>query len=562
MPGVIRFRHRICKACLHAKANGIDSLRDGKIFKGDNLRVLFALFVLSYTFAATGAVCDVQGTEATALERVIARNCGQIPYPIEAIGAFLKIESNIFSFGDLGQGIDFFRIPYGRSLVRAHTNSAHPRYVTEFSYLSAGLSGGFLPLLYLGFTPNTHQIEAISWNDLQRRYEFYVVENYGSSEVRVVRPNRATCTACHQNGGPIFPRAPWSEIEGSPQLDLSASDGEVGAPQASAIPGAFAFDSRIRQSAMALKIADVCQTICQNTQCKADFMAALIAESAKKPNVNLGSLSSKSATQPYSLDQFFKDHPENHLEEYAGRPSSVIPDRATARDGVRTITLQLIPGTEAIAPDVFADDILDSVSPITPGGLGVVQVTDTHPAADPLTPRPLQKISRSQLLRNTATALKVCYGTWRDQIGELGLDLKTLTRNIRNSPWAKNYFSNPKHNTEQTLSFISGHPIAKEARSRDRVVKSLPHPLNRSPRVILTKVCGSCHGSGIDSLGSGGYELPLGSPQALAVYSEKSPGRLLQMLRGRAMPPMDSQYSISAEERERLIRFLESSLKP
>ncbi len=533
---------------------------------------LFFVYVLLLLFGLTVAPspvwsCEVTGEESTAFERIIARTCGLVPYPIEAFGKLLKVEPNIVSLGDLvtsgghKTGIDFFRIPYGRSLVRSHTDLNHPRYVTEFSYLSNGLKGGFLPLLYLGFTPNTQQIEVISWNDLERIYEFYLVENYGSPSAKVVRPARGTCTACHQNGGPIFPRDPWTEMEGSSQFSLSIkiSDKQPGAPKASSKPGPLVYDSRVRQSAMALKIADVCQSVCRDTKCKANFMAALIWESLSKVQVNLSSIGSLSFPRSadragYSLEQFFKDHPENQMDQIPGRPSSVIPDRNTNRSYVRTIRLKLVPGTDRISPDFYKDDITDSAALFSSG---TVDIPDSHPAADPLTPRPLQKLNQAQLKRNAATAIKVCYGTWKYQIEELRIDLPTLIQNVRNSPLADPYFAKPWRTSEQTLDFLRGQSPKEEVQA-SREVLNLGQPKSRPPQVILKQVCGACHGSGPHSIGSGGYELPLDSAAQLRAYGTKSPGMVLRLIRNQSMPPLDPQNSISSEERERLIRFIET----
>lgn len=503
--------------------------------------------------------CPLTGKEETAFERIVSRNCGKVPYPIEEIGAGLRVEGHIFSHGDMGDGVDFFRIPYGRSLVREHTNLRRPRYLTQFSYLNQ-VTGGFLPLLYLGYTPSTAQIEIISWSDLKSRYEFYVVENYHQESGQIVHPDRGTCITCHQNGGPIFSRAPWTEIEGASRLNFALSENTPGAPKASAKPGPLAYDSRVRQSAWALKMFDVCKSICETAQCKSDFMAALISESLKRVSVNLTSPFQTPKDTVYPLHQFFAEHPENRLDSYRGRPSSVIPNRNTDESNESQILnahidVLHIPGTQNLDPNIYNEGVLDSSRPLSKSSrIKSENGTEALSLEDPKLPRPLQTLTKTEIVNGAATAVKICYGVWAEQIRSLGLSVEAMVTNLRTSKSAEKFFAHEFPSADRTLRFLSGAEILSPA------IAPSPAPGSRetrSPQVVLLETCGACHGSGLNSLGSGGYVLPLDSVSELREYGRRQPGLVLRMIRDRIMPPRESKFSITLKEREQLLKYLE-----
>lgn len=73
--------------------------------------------------------------------------------------------------------------------------------------------------LFLGYQEKSGTIEVISYNEAAGRFEFQVVRDYRPGGRReVVYANRALCTVCHQNQGPIFSRPLWDETQANPQI--------------------------------------------------------------------------------------------------------------------------------------------------------------------------------------------------------------------------------------------------------------------------------------------------------------------------------------------------------
>ena len=146
----------------------------------------------------------------------------QVPFPFSALLANIE--------GHLEPGKTPIRvlIPLGRSLQR---EAAAPLYFTYPRVVVAidaeprhepGTANVFLrSLLFLGYQEKAKTIEVISYNDEAGRFEFQTVRNYGQGLVpRVTYAERGLCTACHQNGGPIFSETPWSETDDSYNISL------------------------------------------------------------------------------------------------------------------------------------------------------------------------------------------------------------------------------------------------------------------------------------------------------------------------------------------------------
>ena len=79
--------------------------------------------------------------------------------------------------------------------------------------------------LYIGYQEKANAMEIISYNDHAGRFEFQVVTDYAEGKSpKVSYVERSTCTGCHQNQGPIFPRPPWNETESNRDIfDLLAA---------------------------------------------------------------------------------------------------------------------------------------------------------------------------------------------------------------------------------------------------------------------------------------------------------------------------------------------------
>lgn len=111
-------------------------------------------------------------------------------------------------------------IPLGRCISRYAASPDYfgsPRVVLATTLEDAGRAGTQLPFvkdrLFIGYQPETGSMEVISYNELAGRFEFQQVTNYGEGIPEVAYPDRNTCTACHQNQGPIFSQAPWDETD-------------------------------------------------------------------------------------------------------------------------------------------------------------------------------------------------------------------------------------------------------------------------------------------------------------------------------------------------------------
>jgi mono/diheme cytochrome c family protein len=137
---------------------------------------------------------------------LVEQNGGEIPFPFEKL--LNDFYPKVRKFED--EALPFVLIPKGRSLQRRSADFRNPRIV-------AGLGWRF-PIL-LGYAPTAGEIEVISFNPREARFDFHTVKDYREGgHPKLVAANRASCVACHQNGGPIFSRAPWREAREPPLL--------------------------------------------------------------------------------------------------------------------------------------------------------------------------------------------------------------------------------------------------------------------------------------------------------------------------------------------------------
>ena len=138
-----------------------------------------------------------------------------IPYPFDALIQLLERQSDNGS----KPAVSHTLIPIGRSLQReaaAPDYFKSPRSIISIAGEPVEQPGEVSEVmkyrLFIGHQAKAEAMEVISYNNQAGRFEFQVVEDYRADAKPRVRPaNRAICMACHQNGGPIFSRAPWSE---------------------------------------------------------------------------------------------------------------------------------------------------------------------------------------------------------------------------------------------------------------------------------------------------------------------------------------------------------------
>jgi hypothetical protein len=112
--------------------------------------------------------------------------------------------------------------PDGRSLQRKAASYRSPRIVVAFNQMPQAdiETKVFLKdRLYIGFVPDAHQMEVISYNEEAGRFEYQLVLDYESPDPlkkpRVIYAQRAFCMACHQSAGTLFSKQPWMESNGA-----------------------------------------------------------------------------------------------------------------------------------------------------------------------------------------------------------------------------------------------------------------------------------------------------------------------------------------------------------
>jgi hypothetical protein len=152
-------------------------------------------------------------------DRVVAGAGGRVPFPFAALARTIEERLGPGAWGAVKRVL----IPRGRSLQRdagAPAFFRHPRAVLAVDAEPAGHMASALFLkdrLYLGYQETAAILEVISYNETAGRFEFQVVKDYRPGAApRLFYANRALCTACHQNGAPIFARQLWDETNANP----------------------------------------------------------------------------------------------------------------------------------------------------------------------------------------------------------------------------------------------------------------------------------------------------------------------------------------------------------
>ena len=145
----------------------------------------------------------------------------KVPFPFTEL--IKAIEAKLANEKGTRERVRQVLIPLGRSLQRhaaAPDYFKYPRVVVAVDSESANPGDPLLKdRLFLGYQQRANLIEVISYNEQYGRFEFQVVRNYGpGTEPKVLYAQRTICLSCHQNGGPIFSRAAWSETAANPKI--------------------------------------------------------------------------------------------------------------------------------------------------------------------------------------------------------------------------------------------------------------------------------------------------------------------------------------------------------
>lgn len=136
-----------------------------------------------------------------------------VPFPFERLVAAVEREVG-------AGGVARVLIPRGRSLQRDAAGAdffAFPRAVVAAT--ADGPESKLADRMFIAYHERAGVLEVVSYNEAAGRFEFQVVRDYrASARPRVAYANRELCTACHQNGGPIFARPLWDETNASPEI--------------------------------------------------------------------------------------------------------------------------------------------------------------------------------------------------------------------------------------------------------------------------------------------------------------------------------------------------------
>ncbi len=140
-----------------------------------------------------------------------------IPYPYQELRRLIESQTAAPTLVTM--------FPRGRSLQRNAAREAPFRYPRLVMAAASGTkptpdNWGLLlqDRLYIGYVESTNQLEVISFNDADGRFEFQLVENYGPTGADVRYASREFCQSCHQNQAPIFSVAPWDETTANPKI--------------------------------------------------------------------------------------------------------------------------------------------------------------------------------------------------------------------------------------------------------------------------------------------------------------------------------------------------------
>ena len=298
-----------------------------------SLTSLFFIFVFGFSTALSAQIEDARLEDSTFNQLMNAINGGKIPYPFKDL---------INSIGDNAiEDSNILMIPKGRSLVKHHSSLRNPRLLVDPLDLPKGVGDSKEELrkklgiakgdLYLGYVPGTDKIEVISFNKSTDKYDFFIIDDYAPGKKPKLSHQTGMCTTCHQNGGPLFPKSPWTEILGKTSQKITNVGGFVKVlgenemmeriiaanPDRTEIEGvpinrglkrfdAFRlveFDSGVRNNSDRLMANQICSTLCQPSDfsCKKNLFKLAYSELIKPiPNdKNLALMTSKMNIDKY-----------------------------------------------------------------------------------------------------------------------------------------------------------------------------------------------------------------------------------------------------------------------
>jgi hypothetical protein len=235
------------------------------------------------------------GHPGTLFDQLLEANAGgKIPTDYETLAKVV-----------LGSDRDDVLFASSRSLQRAATSFAHPRHVAtptarlaEAAAFRAMSTNG---RLFIGFAETTDQVEIISWNNREGRFDFELITGFAPGRTPKLSPaDRKECEDCHQNGAPIFPRFAWRETNRSNgttdpgdvdtaarMIEARQGDNQVNGVRIDKSVNPFEVDDAVRAGNRLVQVRRACAVACgglapaETSVCRAHLLKAALARKAK-----------------------------------------------------------------------------------------------------------------------------------------------------------------------------------------------------------------------------------------------------------------------------------------
>lgn len=472
---------------------------------------------------------------------------------LENQAAPLKFEDVITRMKRKNPGTDLeIRNSQSRSLQKMTTSPSTPRRIFSFA------SPQDAPV-FLGHVDQSSDMEILSWNYKNQEFDFLILEFSDSSDrsrPKLVLPQRKVCLECHQSGGPIFSRFPWSEtITGDKK----------------------GFDRNVRFENKRLQSIQICKTACgSNSECKKNLFYLGLAGKDLLEVDERGYLLSD---DPIELARFKQLTQLNWPKDGYSFVSSVIPDidprtqRIALSDETfyspwNTMTfnewkerLQTSPFfnlEKTLLPGLSTFQIQDD-GESGPDGTSFgasLNANDPLQFSNPALPRPrVEAISALDLGLESLTTFETCVPLLSDELKNLRSLLgKEKLKLIAFDPSTSNVdnFDFPsreiliselvKRYPESQSIFFKKPPISPE----DGTPAGTGNPLN-----LFEKNCSACHRS----------SLPLADPEAMKAYKNGLVLKRLTADPSNRMPPAYWFKALSEKERAQFDLDLNSMIK-
>lgn len=220
------------------------------------------------TLLASGGLAS-ELSDGSVFDQFLTRNKGVVPYPIKE----LKDRLQEFARKDGGPfDVSVVMIPNGRSRQKSGCDFKQPRVLLGIvppldTDPTRRVLRNMADRIFFGYSERRNELEVISWNNFQGKFEFRTVTNYDppkAGKQKITGNVSHQCIICHQAGGPIFSASPWSESNmnavGSPFERSAVSEALIGSVGSSRYKGleidAVAVDASEEIQARVLAAAD------------------------------------------------------------------------------------------------------------------------------------------------------------------------------------------------------------------------------------------------------------------------------------------------------------------